>query len=187
MDPYPQFYSGIGAYASFGKELAAELAAAPHAPPELATGILQHFELLGDVALRLQQMAEHDGAGAPFTRNDQHHHQPSRGNVCGTHELKTGLVRKALIRSRFAVETGPPLRTTHAADREAQPGGRVLHAGRASALMVVVPRCRGPRAYAAGVSYFAHAPRIRAHEDEQWKNDVPARSIRRAFGRRVRE
>jgi hypothetical protein len=183
VDPYPQFYSRIGAYASFGKELAAELAAAPHAPRDLGAGIVQHFELLGDVALRLGQMAEHELTGAPFTPEMISFINQSVvvESVCGTHEIKNpGWYGRLFYDAESAVEYDPTIADVHTqpTDEGGNPVGRVLHAGTGFArLMVVVTEgCSGPRAYAGlASSYFEHITEdFERLTDEQWKTMAPA-------------
>jgi hypothetical protein len=182
VDPYPQFYSRLGAYAAFGKELAAELAAAPHAPAHLTAGIAQHFELLGDVALRLGQMAEHELTGAPFTPEMVAFINQSVvvESVCGTAELSNpGWYGKLFYDTNTAVEYDPTIADVHTqpTDEGGNPVGRVLHVGTGFArLMVVVTEgCSGPRAYAGlASSYFEHVTEnFQRLSDEEWKPMVP--------------
>jgi hypothetical protein len=183
VDPYPEFYAKVAAYAVFGKELAAELALAPHAPAALAGAITEHFELLGDVAGRLGQMAEHVLTGAPFTDdmlsfiNDAVAVQ----NVCGGSFLSNpGWYGRLFFDPYSSIEFDPTIADVHTqpTDPGGTPVGRVLHVGTGYArLMVVITEgCSGPRAYAGlASSYFEHVTEnFERLSDEEWLPLVPS-------------
>ncbi len=177
VDPYPHFYERVGAYAAFGKELAVELAAAPSTTPNLAATITSHFEVLGDVALRLQQMAEHELTGAAFTPEMLSFINQAVvvQDICGSSTLsEPGWYGKLFFDRSASTEYDPTIADVHTqpTDEAGNPVGKVLHVGTGFArLMVVVTEgCSGPRAYAGlASSYFEHVTEnFERLNDQEW-------------------
>ena len=182
VDPYPHFYERVGAYAAFGKELATELAAAPSATPNLAASIASHFEVLGDVALRLQQMAEHELTGAAFTPEMLSFINQAVvvQDLCGSSALsEPGWYGKLFFDQQASTEYDPTIADVHTqpTDEVGTPVGKVLHVGTGFVrLMVVVTEgCSGPRAYAGlASSYFEHVTEnFQRLSDQEWKPMAP--------------
>jgi hypothetical protein len=181
VDPYPEFYGRIAAYAAFGKQLATELAAAEPAPTLSIAGVVQHFEHLGDVALRLKQMAEHELTGAAFTPEMVAfiNHAVVVQAGCGSASVsEPGWYGKLFYELHSAAEYDPTIADVHTqpTDEGGSPVGRVLHVGTGFArLMVVVTEgCSGPRAFAGlASSYFEIVTDgFKRLSDEEWKPRV---------------
>jgi hypothetical protein len=155
-----------------------QLAEAPGAG-EVTERIRQHFSLLGDVASRLQEMAEHELTGAPFTSemmafiNDA----VTTEAVCGSVYLQNpGWYGKLFLGD--ALEFDPTIADVHTqpTDEAGNPVGKVLHVGTGPARMMVVitEGCSGPRAYMGLVSsyYEKVTENFQRLTDEQWATMV---------------
>lgn len=176
VDPYPQFYQKVGAYAEYGEALALGLAAAPNAA-ELAQAMSAHFATLKDVAVRLGEMAEYQRSGAPFTEamlafiNEAVVVQLG----CGAPFLsEAGWYGKLFFNPDANLVFDPTIADVHTqpTDEVGNPVGRVLHVGTGAArpMVVIADGCNGPRAYAGLASsyYEVITSNFERMTDEDW-------------------
>jgi hypothetical protein len=161
VDPYPEFYAKIRSYAELGLSLSDEVGLAPEAPDAVRTKLHDHFALLGEVAERLGEMAEHELTGAPFTTEmlDFINDAVSVQSVCGASFLENGgWYGKLFAAPNLALEYDPTIADVHTqpTDEGGNVVGKVLHVGTGAArLMVVIAEgCSGPRAYAGLASSY---------------------------------
>jgi len=178
VDPYPEFYAKLGEYAAFGETLVDRLAEAPGAG-EVTQRIREHFSLLADVASRLQEMAEHELTGAPFTSEmmDFINDAVTTEALCGSVYLQNpGWYGKLFLGD--ALEFDPTIADVHTqpTDEAGNPVGKVLHVGTGPARMMVVitEGCSGPRAYMGLASsyYEKVTDNFRRLNDERWATMV---------------
>lgn len=159
VDPYPDFYRAVGAYATAGEALVDELAAAG-LPSASASAMRAHFDGLGDVAGRLAQMAEYELTGADFTDdmlafiNDA----VTLEHVCSSDVVDHPGWYGALFFGD-GLTFDPTIADVHTqpTDAAGNPVGRVLHVGTGPAryMVVIADGCSGPRAYAGlAASYY---------------------------------
>jgi hypothetical protein len=157
VDPYPQFFARVAAYAMRGLALLDDLALPDAAFNER---LRAHFSLVTDVAKRLQAMAEHERTGAEFTPemlafiNEAVVVQA----VCGGGDFQSGWYKKLFFNPYAALEPDPTIADVHTqpTDEAGNFVGHVLHVGTGlpHAMVVVAEGCSGPRAYAGLVSSY---------------------------------
>lgn len=157
VDPYPEFYDALQAYAERGRGLVHTLATAVHLAPRLDA----YFTELSQVAERLADMARRQRRGEPFTAeqlawvNEAVRIQWGCGDPAGVE----GWYGRLHFASDRAAEYAPTIADVHTqpTDEYGNRVGRVLHVGtgKARLLVVTAETCVGPRAY-VGVasSYF---------------------------------
>ena len=160
VDPYPEFYRRVFAYAELGEALALELGAAPNGA-SLSQALGAHFATVKDVAARLGEMAEFQRSGAPFTEemlafvNDA----VVVESGCGEPVLAAaGWYGKLFFDVAANLEFDPTIADVHTqpTDEVGNPVGNVLHVGTGGprAMIVIADSCTGPRAYAGLASSY---------------------------------
>jgi hypothetical protein len=161
VDPYPEFYAKIRSYAELGLSLSDEVGLAPEAPDTVRSTLHDHFALLGEVAGRLGEMAEHQLTGAAFTPEmlDFINDAVTVESVCGSAFLRNGgWYGKLFAAPALALDYDPTIADVHTqpTDEGGNVVGKVLHVGTGAArLMVVIAEgCSGPRAYAGLASSY---------------------------------
>jgi hypothetical protein len=169
VDPYPELYAAIARYGQRGEELVASLEL------EGLGEVQNHFALLQSVALRLQEMAEHERTGAAFTDemlafiNDAV--QIEEG--CPG-EVTSGWYKQLFFADASALERNPIITDVHTqpTDEAGNLVGRVLHVGTGEprSMVVVAETCSGPRAYVGlASSYFETVTEdFERLNDEDW-------------------
>lgn len=134
VDPYPEFYRKVGAYAEFGRELAAELGEAGGDAATLGQMVEEYFGVLADVAGRLQEIAEHELTGAAFTQemldfiNQAVVVEPGCGDPFLT---DPGWYGRLFFELGSALKADPTIADVHTqpTDEVGTPVGKVLHVG----------------------------------------------------------
>jgi len=162
VDPYPAFYAGIRRYAEAGSRI---VEVAMHATRlEVATAIGSYFDNLRSAASKLEQMAELERQGKPFSSehlafiNDAVRVE-RQSVVCTTVDVPNGWYAKLFFEPAKSLAFDPTIADIHTqpTDEAGNPVGKVLHAGTGYPRMMVatIDTCGGPRAY-AGVVYAYH-------------------------------
>jgi hypothetical protein len=177
VDPYPEFYARLVAYAERGRETVAVVAAGTN----VAARAEAYFDNLHAVASRLRDMAAHQRTGAPYTQemldflNDAVVVDPG----CGDPSLIAGWYRTLFYESHDGVEWAPTIADVHTqpTDLGGNFVGRVLHVGTGAPrfMVVVAETCSGPRAYAGLASrYHEHITEdFERLTDPDWETLVP--------------
>lgn len=156
VDPYPEAFARVAAFATHGKKIATLLGSTQSS--ELVTRMNEYFDELASVSNILRDMAEQQQKGVPFNAaqmafvNDA---VKTGMGVCGGPTPYQGWYARLLF-TRDDSEMKPII-----ADVHTDPGGdrppKVLHVatGLPRFMVVTVDTCMGPRAY-AGVSFAYH-------------------------------
>ena len=174
VDPYPEFFAKVAAYADRGQALVEGL-----------TGELEkyrfsrHFEALGSVARELEGMAQQQRDGIPFTQAqmDFINDAVAVEAVCGG-EYAEGWYARLFFDPESALEYDPTIVDVHTQpdDEFGNRVGKVLHLGTGNARLMVMTAetCNGPRAYVGVVSsyYEKTTENFERLTDEEWKEQV---------------
>ena len=158
VEPSPEFFARLGAYAAKGPRSSRRSGIAA----DLTLGAsVAHFDQLATVAAMLKEMAEYQAQGTPFTAA---HMAFINETVRIQHGLRRcdreRLVPEAVLRTN-PTKFDPTIADVHTqpTDEVGNPVGRVLHVGTGYARLMVLTAntCTGPRAYVGPVSsYFEH-------------------------------
>lgn len=154
VDPYPEFFHALSAYAARGAELTASLSF-PAGQSELSTRIQSYFESSQAATEQLAAIAEHQRSGADLTPemltfiNDAVVIQ----SICGgPGSVEDGWYKQLFFEPRMAGTSYPKVADVHTqpTDEAGAPVGRVLHVGNGTPrlMVVIADSCGGPRAYA---------------------------------------
>jgi hypothetical protein len=151
VEPYPEFFKRIQAYADHALGLIESVSFA--APPQTR----EHFEHFSEVAGVLGEMAEHQRSGAAHT--DAHmafiNEAVTIDVVCGD-ATADGWYPRLFYGS--SVDWQPTIADVHTQpmDESGNDVGRILHVGTGDARLMVttIETCSGPRAYAGLVSSY---------------------------------
>ena len=175
VEPYPQFFARIAAFAERGRALADTLGSAAVAPR-----IAAYFTELQNIALTLQQMAEYERSGTPFNAKQLEFinravTKASAGCDGSAPVNLTGWYGDLFYERDKALEFDPTIADVHTqfSDENGNEVGRVLHVGTAwpRLLVMTVDTCTGPRAY-AGLAFAYHELTLENFQrmnDEEWK------------------
>jgi hypothetical protein len=172
VDPYPQFFARLVAFAERGQALAATFGNAP-----LASRVAGYFQKLRTTAFTLQEMAEFQRAGTAFNARQMAFINTAvkteRG--CGGPAFLTGWYSELFFDLERALDFEPTVADVHTqfTDEAGNEVGRILHVatGMPRLMVVSVDTCSGPRAY-AGVSFAYHQftqDDWQRMSDEEWK------------------
>ena len=155
VEPSPELFARLAAYAAKGKEVATSLFPAGST---LAASVVQHFDQLAAVSGMLKEMAEYQAQGTPFTAahmafvNETVKVQP----ICGG-ASSSGWYSKLFFNTN-PTEFAPTIADVHTqpTDEGGSPVGRVLHVGTGYARLMVLTAntCTGPRVYVGPVSSY---------------------------------
>ncbi|MCC7534647.1 MAG: DUF3160 domain-containing protein, partial [Deltaproteobacteria bacterium] len=178
VDPYPEFYRAIGAYARAGAEAVATLREASSAQI--------YFSQLGGVADTLAGMAEHQRTGEPFTPEQLAFINEAvaigrQGCDGSGPEVAQGWYARLFYDTEQAVEQDPVITDVHTqpTDEVGNVVGRVLHVGTGlpRTMVVTLATCMGPRAYVGLVSSYHErvTEDFERMTDEQWAPIAEAR------------
>ena len=179
VDPYPELYARIAAFAARG-------AALDLTGTRSAADITAYFGRLHRAASRLETMAKNQRAGAPQSAEDLAWvNDMLFTDGCGSVADYNGWYAELFFRRESGTQADPIVADVHTqpADEGGGPVGRVLHVGTGipRAMVVTVDGCTGPRAYVGlASSYFEHVTEnFDRLDDRRWssmwgtKTDVP--------------
>ena len=155
VDPYPELWGALAAFAEHGKALAGGLGLANAAFME------KYFDNLLDVSKTLGAMAEQERTGTPFDAEQMafiNNAVAVEDEGCGDLGV-SGWYSKLFFDNMSAIEFEPTIADVHTQPTDEGGGevGRVLHVGTGHARLFVVTTetCVGPRAYVGlASSYF---------------------------------
>lgn len=179
VDPYPEFYQRLMAYADLGLTLANDLGDLGNAEDV----VVGYFENLKSSMTTLAEMAQSQRDGVVFTEeqmafinNAVRVEEESAG--CTTVEVPDGWLAALYLDRDKSIEFDPTIADVHTqpADEAGNIVGKVLHVatGYPRLMVTTVDTCQGPRAY-VGVSYAYHEKVTSDFErltDEQWAEQV---------------
>ena len=183
VDPYPAFFAEIERFAAAGRGLVDGLPSATAGP--LGVRIRTYFEKLAQVSAILREMAEHQRTGLP--------HKPEHiafinqavdlSLGCGGPPSILGWYAELFFERSEAAKFDPTIADVHTqpTDVDGNPVGRVLHVGTGFPRLMVmtVPTCMGPRAYAGVVSSYHEqiTDRFQRLDDASWAGQFSPTSI----------
>ena len=148
VEPYPEFYARLGAFAAKGAALATALPAISFN----GTTVQQYFTNLSKVASLLQGMAQNERTGADFTPDQMTFiNQLTFQNGCGTPSFDGWYSH--LVASDESVQFDPPIADVHTDPAD---NGTVLEVGtgKPRLMVVTVESCSGPHAYVGLASSY---------------------------------
>ena len=174
VEPYPELFARLGAFAAKGAALTSGLPAPQYGPSYGA-----YFEQLRTVAATLESMAKNQRTGAPHTTEQMAFiNQLTFSNGCGSLASFDGWYAKLFFSPQDAIETDPTIADVHTQpyDDAGNEVGNVLHVGTTAPrlMLVTVESCSGARAYAGYASSYHEkitGQYVRL-TDEDWSKDL---------------
>ncbi|MEQ9502395.1 MAG: DUF3160 domain-containing protein [Deltaproteobacteria bacterium] len=175
VDPYPELYAALVAFAQHGRQIVMNL----DTTASLAS-IVTYFDELEDVASTLQEMAEHQRTGTALKEehlafiNDAVVVDAGCGDPVNAHGWFARLYFDRAAGARF----DPTIADVHTqpTDEVGNPVGRVLHVGTGGPRLMVttIETCTGQRAYVGLTSsYYEHiTENFERLDDEDWTGVV---------------
>lgn len=155
VDPYPEFYAAIGAFAVHGLAMLEELGYGGEAR------VTEYFNHLQETMALLEEMAEYQRTGQPYTAEMLAFVNQAVvvHEGCGSPADAEGWYPQLFLHRLLGVEYDPTIADVHTqpTDETGNPVGKVLHVGTGMPRLMVVTAetCEGPRAYAGlASSYF---------------------------------
>ncbi len=178
VEPNPEFFASIVAFAQRGRELNAVLDLTPSS--WLGAAITGYFDRLEASAARLEEMARHQQTGTPYTAEQlEFINQAVIVELgCGGVTSASGWYVELFFNVFNAVEYDPTIADVHTQPTDAggTPVGRVLHVGTGLPRMMVVTvdTCTGPRAYVGLASAYAEVitEGFERLDDEAWRAEL---------------
>ncbi len=184
VDPYPEFFAALLAYANHGAAFADTLAGGADAGT--AEAIRMYFDHLATTMTTLRDMAKAQRDGTPFTTAEMAFiNNIVRNNmdgVCGAPPSYSGWYADLLYGEAegkvYGMKLKPTIADVHTQPTDAQGNdvGKILHVGTGLArlMVVTVDTCDGPHAYAGVVSSYYeqitdHWKRL---TDDDWANQL---------------
>jgi hypothetical protein len=174
VEPYPAFFAQIEKLAAAGRTVATGLPL--QSGSFLGTRVRTYFERLGQVAAILREMAERQRTGLPH--EPQHiafiNQAVDLNQGCGGPAGIRGWYADLFFNAGDAATFDPTIADVHTqpTDEAGAPVGRVLHVGTGypRQIVVTVPTCMGPRAYAGVVSSYHElvTERLERLDDAAW-------------------
>jgi hypothetical protein len=184
VDPYPEAFAAMEAYAQKGIALADTLAVGADGDPSLTANSLKPwFTHFADVSRILREMAEHQRTGMPH--NDEHlafiNDMVKTARVgCGD-QISQGWYPKLFFGDiHEALAFDPTIADVHTAPTDAagNPVGNVVHVatGWPRLMVVTIDTCAGPRAYAGLVSAYHEklTTDFKRLDDQAWATELKA-------------
>ena len=176
VDPYPELYARVGAFATRGKELLGALSV----PAQLASSIDAYFDEVAAVASTLEAMAKSERVGAPLTPDQLAFINTAVKveSMCGGDTVSDGWYKRLFFDPTKGLEYDPTIADVHTqpTDEAGVEVGRVLHVGTgmARAMVVTVDTCAGPRAYVGlASSYFERVTENYLRlDDKTWSDEL---------------
>ena len=181
VDPYPELFARIGAFAQAGSELVAGLDFSASSNPSAGDWFGGYFQSLGSVAAILEEMARHQRTGTPHSQEHLdfvNEVVEIRGGGSGPPSVYGWYVRLFYDRQR-ALEDDPIIADVHTDIGGIERPPSVLHVatGRPRLIVVTVDTCTGPRLY-VGPAFAYHERIVRGSvyrlSDSEWKEEIDA-------------
>lgn len=180
VEPYPEFFVKLGAFAAKGASLIATLDFSQQ--PWLGKDTQAYFENLAFVAATLGKMAENQRTGAPHSAEQMEFINDAVvvSEGCGDPSFSSGWYKQLFFDTSRGLKLDPTIADVHTQPTDEAGGmvGKVLHVGTGMPrlMVVTVDTCTGPRAYAGLVSsYFQHlTSNFERLTDEDWSAVVKA-------------
>lgn len=182
VEPYPEFFAKLGAFATKGATLIGGLDFGQYS--SLGTHVQAYFENLSFVAATLGKMAENQRSGAPHSAEQMAFINDAVvvNEGCGDPFFESGWYKKLFYDASRGLKLDPIVADVHT--QPTDPGGamvgNVLHVGTGMPrlMVVTVDTCTGPRAYAGLVSsYFQHlTSNFERLTDEEWSAKIQAQT-----------
>jgi hypothetical protein len=183
VEPYPEFWKALVAFAEHGKNVVVELGLPSG---DFAVGVGDYFAHLSEVATLLGGMAEHQRTGEPHSEeeiafiNDAVRIQRAGGGCGGpaNGQDASGWYARLFLTPEDRVAFDPSIADVHTqpTTEDGVIVGRVLHVGTGMPRFMVVTAdtCSGPRAYAGlASSYFEHiTSNFERQTDEEWSAEL---------------
>jgi hypothetical protein len=171
VDPYPEMWKALGAYAELGKQIVAQL-------PNSSQGrAMIHFTELGNVARRLEDMARRQMTGMPFTA-EQLAWVNEVVNIkevpnCGPPiQVPDGWYVKLFYDRDDSTKYDPTIADVHTNPRDTE----VLHVatGNPRLMIMTAETCVGPRAYVGLASAYHEklTTGFKRMTDQEWKEEL---------------
>lgn len=156
VDPYPEFFARIEAFATAGMALGDTISSGNAYINRIST----YFAKLGEIATILREMAEHQRTGMPHSK--EHIAFINRAVTinmgCGGAGTASGWFADLFYDRDKATEYDPAIADVHTqpTDESGNMVGHVLHVGTGVPRLMVatVDTCSGPRAYVGVVSAY---------------------------------
>lgn len=185
VDPYPDFFFAVVAFAERAQQLLGEL----ELEGDFGKQVQNYFERVASINLTLAEMAEAQRSGAPHSK--EHMEFINRAvtanvNCDGTVLGHTGWYSELHFDPLQAVEMDPVITDVHTdvgGDLPVARSASVLHVGTGlpRRIVMTVDTCQGPRAYAGVVSAYSEVLKedLTRLTDDEWKEqgasapDVP--------------
>jgi hypothetical protein len=189
VEPYPDFWRAIGAYANAGSRIV-EIATAVSA--SIGQSVATYFDALKSASTILLDMSERERRGDPFTTeqmafiNDAVRIE-SQSVVCTTIDVPNGWYTHLFFGDAHEIiKFHPTIADVHTqpADESGNIVGKVLHVGTGFPRLMVttVDTCEGPKAY-AGVVFAYHeqvTDNFKRLTDEEWGTEFDPGATRPA-------
>lgn len=174
VEPNPDFFARLGAFAQKGGEVIASLGLDAD-PNGIGAQATEYFSHLGQVAGMLQEMAQAQLAGTPFSDAQMAfiNETVTVQQVCGG-AFASGWYPKLFFASGTATDFDPTIADVHTevTDETGNEVGRVLHVGTGYARLMVLTAntCQGVRAYAGLASSYYETTRdaFQRLDDPTW-------------------
>lgn len=167
VDPYPEAFARLEAFAAKGAELAALF------PEMQASRVRLYFEQLSQVAARLRTMAEQEKTGVPFDAEQLAFiNDAVRSQIvgCAADQVSYSGWYSRLLFTTEKDDMDPTVADVHTDPGDNRPP-QVLHVAAGLPRLMVVTResCSGPRAY-AGLAFAYHeiVTGIQRMNDLEW-------------------
>jgi hypothetical protein len=179
VDPYPEFYRAIVAFAEQGTSVSA--VALEGLAPELSATITDYFAHLAEVSTTLAGMADNQRQGTPFSSEQMAFINDAvvlQVEGCGWPTRTLGWYGRLYFDNYAATEGDPTIADVHTqpTDEGGALVGRVLHVGTGHPRLMVVTAdtCNGPHAYAGLASsyYEKITENFERLTDEAWQSSL---------------
>jgi hypothetical protein len=182
VEPYPEFFAKLGAFATRGATLVSGLDLGPGS--YLVTQAQAYFETVSMVAATLGKMAENQRSGVPHSAAQMAFINDAVvvDEGCGDPSFQSGWYKKLFFEPGRGIKLDPVIADVHTQPTDAGGAmvGKVLHVGTGMPrlMVVTVDTCSGPRAYAGlASSYFEHVTsNFDRLTDEEWSGLIQAQT-----------
>ena len=178
VDPYPEFFAGLEAFAHKGQAVSGNLFGL--GDDVLAKRIDDYFADLGAASKMLRGMAQNQRDGIPHTADqlvfiNNAVQFKTQNVVCAEITVgANGWYSKLFFENMDNIETDTTIADVHTqpADEAGNPVGRVLHVGTGlpRLMVVTVDTCHGPRTYTGLVSSYHEkvTENFKRLNDQEW-------------------
>jgi hypothetical protein len=181
IDPYPDFYAAVGAFADHGYALA-KLADGTDAQA-LGDSMRDYFGQMRDAAAMLKSLAESERAGSALTADQLAFINDAvviktESAGCTSVETAAGWYTRLFFDQGVILEYDPTIADVHTqpTDADGNPVGRVLHVATNGPRVMVVTQdgCGTPKAYVGLASsyYEKITENFQRVADSEWANEL---------------